>query len=319
LALLSGLVNYAPAVGTWHPAFTEVLSWSADERRVQRELLRGVREQDAALVKLTLRLGGDARNPEADFSFLPLVGEPALRELLLEYGASPDGMPQQTPPLLTAIQVRNLALFGWLLQHGANPDPLHPHAAPHLLEHMASATDPPLNQDWLQLLLARGGDFNRRLAGGMTVLDLITLEDLHADWHQALRAAGAEHGLLLERGEIMGKTHPALLHVQNWLDARGTEDVEGNPRWEQPGANETGIYHFLPVREALLSGRVLGDHALVRTQGPGGGGEVRVNVVALRRFQLERDGSLPAEMDSATDAVAGQWRIAGFWLDRRPL
>ncbi len=310
------LVNYFPTVGTWPPLPT-VLASMVDERKLQWELRSGVRDQHAGLVRLALKLGADADNSDQDESLLPKVRDPALRQLLIEHGASPDGLPHQQPPLLQAWRMRDFELYNWLLQAGANPDPRLPEPSAHFIAQLArSAT--PIGDEWLNALLRHAPDLNRRTPQGATVLDVMTLTQLRPDWQSRLREAGARHGLLLDRGQELPADHAAISHVRQWLEARGTAHwQEGDQRWELPGADATGDYYFLPVKDIQLSGCIEGNDALVQARGPAGGGPERTTVVALRLIQAEAAEPV-AEADPANRTSAhGSWRIAGFWLDER--
>ncbi len=316
LILLVSLVNYFPTIGTWSP-LTTLLTWIVDDSKLQQELGRGVDEQDAGLIQLALTMGADARNPGEKESYLPRSRSPDLRQLLVEYGASPNGLRHQEPPLLQALEIRDFELYQWLLQAGANPDP-RMHAPDEHLIVLLARSEPALGDEWLTALLRHDRDLNRRSATGTTALDVMTLERVRPDWHTMLSEAGARHGLLLDRGEYMPADHPAITHVRQWLGARGTADwLEGDERWELPGADATGIYYFLPVKDIQLTGRIEGNEALVRASGPAGGGPERTTVVALRWIQAEAAEPI-AQADPATRGWShGSWRIAGFWLDKR--
>lgn len=316
LIFLVSLVNHVPIIGTW-PPLSSVLPLMIDERTLRQELARGIQEQNAGLIQLALTLGADARNPGERQSFLPLLRAPAIRQLLIEHGASPDGLRHQQPPLLQAWERLDFELYDWLLQASANPNPQLRDPNEHFVVLMARS-DPPLPNKWLATLLRHSPDLNRRAPTGTTVLDVMTLEQLRPDWQSMLREAGARHGLLLDRGEELPAEHPAIGHVRQWLEARGSEDwAEGDERWELPGANASGIYYFLPVKDMRLSGRIEGNAALVQASGPAGGGPVRTTQVSLRWIQAEAAEPV-AEAEPAADLHPdGHWRIAGFWLDER--
>jgi hypothetical protein len=342
--LILGLVNYFPWVGTAHPAITGVLRAVVKDAELRAGLRRGVQQRDLALVELALTLGADPSDRQGRDSLLAIQSSAAIREALLRAGASPDGLPQQQAPLLSAFEAQDFELFEALLRAGAHPDPHTSDDPAPLLERMARRS-PAQSQKWLQALLAGGAYPHRVLPGGRTVLDVLVLENLRPDWWPVLRSAGARHELLLDRGVALSAQHPALQHVRAWLDARATADVAGDPRWELPGASETGLYDDVPVAEAILSGRVLGDQALVQASGSGADGEPQHTVIALRRVQAEREPGLaveleaPAEVESSTSiqgpsvgrplsqatarsgptsAPAETWRISGFWADLRP-
>lgn len=317
VGVLKGTVRHYPSVGTWHQAFTDVLAWLQDPRVLAAEMQRGVREQDPALVNLALRMGADAGNSEQQHSHLAQIEAPALRELLLWHGARVDGLEHQVPPLVDALQARRLELFEWLLAQGARADPDHPQVQPHLLLHMARA-QPPLEDAWLQALLATPPDWNRALAGGASLLDAMVLEQLRPDWQEQLRRAGARHGVLLEHGVALPAGHPALRHVADWLEAVAQRQQYSAGQWELPTARHTGSVDPLPLRGFTLRGQVLGERALVEVRSPDPGGAFQHHVVALQLLRAEHDGSPARQLEADPQRpVDGLWRIQGFWPDSR--
>lgn len=320
-----GLVGQLPIVATWHPVLTSTIALLADERRVSSEMARGVAEGDLGLIRLCLALGADPRNAGSAQSWLNLTHSNEARQFLLQQGASPDGLAHQRHPLRAAWESADLAGFNWLLAQAADPARHEPADALDLIEALALA-EGDQSQAYFDALLAaptssacadpasRGGAdgsacwLQRRAASGESVLDRLHLAGLRPDWQQRLRAAGAVHGLLLDRGTSLPADHPALRHVQAWLAARSVDpDWSRDDRdWTLPQADHTGIPEYLPVPPLQLSGRGLDGETLVRVSGLSRGGVEVVYQIRLVPLRAELGDGLDDQLP---------WRIAGYWQE----
>lgn len=315
---LFGLINYAPAIGLAHPYLTRLVDWKVDAPTTQRELVRGLKAGKRSLVELALAIGGDVSN-RGSTSLLPMTADPALRALLIAHGAPVDGLPEQTPPLRTAVDEHDRVLFEQLLRSGARrgieptPDDRPP------LEWMAEVG---YGVEWLDTAIAAGVDLASAGYGGASLYDALSLTAPGGDWWQRLKAAGLHHRLPLDVQQAVAADHPGIRHVLAWLQAQGNDvEVRANPDWELAQARPAdSTWIDVPHTEPQVLD-VYGTHAdlLVRVRGIGYGSDP-VTVVVRVVMLVAESGGLPAESDPSMPSAAqlGQdWRVAGIWTDAR--
>lgn len=159
---------------------------------VRRPVLWGASRvvQLLPLIELLLEAGADPN----DGVTLPLAagaGDTAALDLLSAYGASPN-QTWATDGAATLYAILHWATTPlgahWLLEHGAQPDPVFAENGETPLHIVAQRWDVPL----AEALVARGADPTRRRADGRTAYEIAELNANHAvaDWLRGRGAAG---------------------------------------------------------------------------------------------------------------------------------
>lgn len=159
---------------------------------VRRPVLWGASRvvQHLPLVELLLQAGADP-NDGITFPLAAGAGDTAALDLLSAYGASPN-QPWATDGAATLYAILHWAttLVGahWLLEHGAEPDPVFEETGETPLHVVAERWDVPL----AEALVARGADPTRRRRDGRTPYEIAELNASHgvADWLASHGAAG---------------------------------------------------------------------------------------------------------------------------------
>lgn len=312
---VSGLAYYVPAVGTSHPMITSALRLMAKPERTRRALERGLNSGDAALVELALAVGAD---PDAgERPGVLRSTDPVLRQLLLDYGARPDGYARQTAPLRTAVEDDDLDLWRWLLAHGARRGLTATREQPQPLLHALAVRDADLA--WLEAVIEAGIDPNQADVGGASLLDALVLAQSSAAWIAPLLARGAQHRLPLA-GAGLALDHPAAAVALAWLAQPRDARIWSSPLAADGAAVSDGLYLNEPGVIAVQGDQ---SQVLVRIRETGADLEAPQTVVLrLLPRSAEAAGAADAEAPGADAPAAGAegvyWLVAGLWLDQRP-
>lgn len=258
------------------------------------------------LAELLLRAGASAN----DGVTLPIAaggGDIATLDFLLAHGASPN-QPWATDGAATLYAILQWALTSagahWLIEHGADPDPVFPENGETPLHVVARRWDVAL----AEALVASGADPTRKRADGRTAYAIAELNANHAvaDW-------------LLKRGAA-GELRPIdrLVSAASRADRKAVEEMLA----AQPALRaEIGPEHYATLYRAAEQGDAAGLEALLAVgldpnRGDEGIGKTALHCAAMAGHAdavrtLLAHGASPATLDREFKAPPLVWAAEG--------